>query len=198
MTTRRNWMAALAALTFATFLAGAVNVSAQDCSCVIVGGCKEVTYYDEDGNPIRTELICPSTGSGTFNCNREPPPPNVPLNESLPPVSIKATSIDPVYGAIVTTLDPDRTSSNATIVSNQDDAQFPATGRISFYGRTTVAGKEYCSVTELVFVNKNLKSYRPFNKEEFCLESDVDFVPCGSNGPVAFTLKAGTTCVTLN
>lgn len=198
MTTRRNWTAMLAALAFATFVAGAVSASAQDCSCVIVGGCKEVTYYDADGNPIRTELICPSTGSGTFNCNREPPPPNVPLNESLPPVSIKAVSTDPVYGAIVTTLDPDRQSSNATIVSNVAGEQFPATGTIRFYGRTTVAGREYCSRTELVFVNKNLTSYSPFNNEEFCLESDVDFIPCGSDGPVILTLKAGTTCVTLN
>ncbi len=197
MTTRRNWFAVLAALTFATFLAGAVQASAQDCSCIIVGGCKEVFFYP--AGP--TILVCPSSGSGTFNCNREPPPPNVPLNESLPPVKISATGFDPAYGNITTQVDPDRTSSNATIVSNQADAQFPATGRISFYARTRIDGLdgEYCSVTELVFVNKKLTSYRPFNNEEFCLESDVDFYPCGGDPTdVKFTLKAGSTCVTLN
>lgn len=200
MTTRKNWMAVLAALTLATLLAGAAGASAQDCSCTVVGGCKEVFFYPSGP----TILVCPSSGSGDFSgCSKEPPPPGTPLNESLPPVNIKVSGVDPAYGTITTTLDPDATrpSSNATIKSNLDDAQFPATVRISFYARTTISALSgtYCSRTELVFVNDNVNSYRPFKQESLKLESDTEFYEC--NDPAqktVFVLKAGTSNVTLN
>lgn len=198
MTIRRIQGLAVAAFTLAAIAVGAASASAQNCSCTIVGGCKEVFFFP--AGP--TILVCPSSGSGTFsNCSQEPPPPGTPLNESLPPAGITAKGVDPAYGTITTTLDPNRTSSNATIVSNQANTEFPATVRISFFAQTTISTLAgiYDSRTQLVFVNKSVTSYRPFNNEKLLLESDVEFYNHADPlKKTVFVLKAGTSTVTLN
>ena len=191
--------AMLAILAIAGFFATNIAAYAQpDCSCVIVDGCKVVTFYDEFGNPISTETICPSTGTGDFNCTKEIPPTG-PLNVSIPPVSINAVGQSPTYGTIQTEIDRTRTSSNAIIRSLNEKERFPASVRFSFYAVSTIAGVRYQSRTELVFVNNAVYSFGPFNRERFCLERDVEFVREGDlSGPTAFVLNAGGTCVALN
>ncbi len=179
----------------------ATNIAAyaqQECSCVIVDGCKVVTFYDEFGNPTSTETICPSTGTGDFDCAKEIPPTG-PLNVSLPPISINATGQSPTYGPIHTEIDRSRTSSNAIIRSNNRKERFPASVRFSFYAISEIAGVRYQSRTELVFANDAVHSFRPFEHERFCLENDVEFVREGDlSGPTAFVINRGGTCVTLN
>ncbi len=188
----------VAALAVAGFLLSEAAAFAQPCTCDIVDGCKVLTYYDDDGNITGTETICPSTGSGTFNCDFVEIPPTGPINLSIPPVTIDAHGDSPLYGAVDTRIDPDRPSSNATIVSNGAD-RFPLSVRFSFYARSSVAGREYCSRDELVFSSREVNSFRPFERERFCLERDVEFYLCDDDSQkTAFVLHAGQTCVTLN
>lgn len=199
MLTRIKNQLLVGALAFFGMLTAGTVALAQPCTCNVVDGCKVITYYDDDGNITGTETICPSTGSGTFNCNFVEIPPTGPLNLSIPPDKIDVESLSPLYGPIVTSIDQKRTSSNATIVSNNARERFPLTVRFSFYARTNVAGREYCSTEELIFENTSVYSFNPFNKEKFCLVNDVKFVPCDDpTAPVAFVLAGGSTCVTLN
>ncbi len=195
-TRTRNAMLA-AVLAFVGFVAANTTAIAQPpCSCVIVDGCKVVTFYDEFDNPISSETICPSTGTGDFNCSRELPP-NGPINTTFPPVSIKAQGFSPTFGTIATRIDPDRPSSNAIVFSNNQKERYPLTVQFSFYAVTEVAGIRYRSETELVFRNDNVHSFRPFAHEKFCLVKDVVFRP-ETPGLGKFVLQAGGTCVTLN
>ncbi len=198
MLTRTRTFILLAMLSVVGVIAASTAYAQQNCSCVIVDGCKVVTFYDEFDNPISTETICPSTGTGDFDCAREIPPTG-PLNLSLPPVAINAKGQSPTFGTITTRIDPSRPSSNARIVSNNGKERFPATVEFSFYAIAKVGeeGKfvEYRSRTELVFRNPSVHSFRPFNQEKFCLQKDVEFVAASG---AKFVLRAGATCVTLN
>jgi hypothetical protein len=177
------------------------NAQAQPCTCNIVNGCKVVTIYDAAGNPISTETICPTTGTGTFACDEiePPPPPPAALNVSVRPVNIVSTATSPTAGTITTQLDPSRISSNATIVSNIPGVRFPASVHFSFYATSSYAGATYFSRDELRFANENVNSFNPFNNENFTLQNDVSFVsdPNDPTSPVAFVLHAGSQ-VTLN
>ncbi len=201
MSTMRRFALA-AVMACAGFVIATIAAYAQpDCHCDIVDGCKVITFYAPDGTVIGHDVICPSTGTGDFNCNFiETPPPGTPLNLSFPPINIDAHGFSPTYGPIHTYLDPTRQSSNATVVSNNSDGQtFPATVRFSFYARSVINGIEYCSRTELVFSSNTVHSFRPFNQERFCLENDVEFYRCDDPAQTtAFVLNVGASCVTLN
>ncbi len=199
MSIRIKHVALLAVMAMiGVFGANTASYAQSNCSCVIVDGCKVVTFYDEFDNPISTETICPSTGTGDFDCSREVPPTG-PLNLSLPPVSINATGNSPTYGPIRTEVDRSRTSSNAIIQSYNTKERFPARVRFSFYAISEIAGVRYQSRTELVFVNDAVRSFRPFNNERFCLENDVEFVREGDlGGRTVFVINRGGTCVTLH
>ncbi len=189
----RNF-AMLAMLAVGAFAASGMAYAQQNCSCVIVDGCKVVTFYDEFDNPISTETICSGTGTGDFDCAKEPPPTG-PLNLSLPPVAITAKGQSPTFGTITTRIDPSRPSSNARIVSRSEKERFPLSVEFSFYAITTVAGEEFYSETELVFRSDDVHSFHPFQQEKFCLKRDVRF---RSVRGTSIVLEAGKTCVTLN
>ena len=201
MLTRAKRLSLVAVMALIAFVAANTAAIAQPyCTCDIVDGCKVLTYYDDQGNVIGQETICPSTGTGNFDCQIVEIPPTGPLNVTIPPVSIDAKSKSPIYGDIVTRIDPARRSSNATIISNNADSRFPATVRFSFYAITNIAGVDYCSRTELVFSNDAVESFNPFKREKFCLEKDVEFYRCDAppdDQKTLFVLHAGT-CVTLD
>ena len=177
-----------AALALVALVSAGTIASAQ--TCIIVNGVK---VYVTDNTYVGNA----STGSGTFTTTRKIPVAGA-LNERLTPTAIRVTTTEPSLGTITTSLDPTRPATATTIVSNAAGIRFPATGTINFYATATVTSKpgNFRSRTELSFQNNRLASVIPFNRETFTLQNDVEFEDV--NGVLQFTLKAGTTTVTLN
>lgn len=179
-------LAAFAVIAVGVALAGSI-ASAQ--TCIVVNGVKVYVLpntYNTNG----------AAGTAVFGTATQIPPPPARLNQSLTAQSINVSSNEATLGTVTTTLDPTRTSSATTIISN-GTARFPATGRVKFFGRATISSKPgtvYGSQTELVFVNSNLAQILPFNAT-FTLESDVTFKDPATGD--SFLLQAGSTSVTL-
>lgn len=192
--TMRRALLAAAFAVIALALAAPIASAQTNKKCIIVNGRKVYVF------PSPVKIASGSTGSGTFkSITPIPSDPVVPLNESLAPVSINVSLAGP-DGTITTTLDPNRTPSATTIVSN-GPVRYPATVTLRFYGIARVSSrpcKTYRSLTELVFTNNNVNTILPFGNTQFTLANDVDFEDADAPGTYALTLKAGTTSVTLN
>jgi hypothetical protein len=183
-----------AAFAITGFIATQTAAMAQTYTCIFVNGCKVLVVLDPCGNVVSTQTDCGSTGSGTFS--GQPIPVVGPLNVALVPQNITASVQDPVYGAINTTLDRSRTTQASTIISNNADTRFPATGIIRFNATATIGsipGATYASRTPLEFTNRNLQSVNPFVNETFTLSNDVEFYSTTDlSQSTAFRLSVGS------
>lgn len=188
-TSMRRFIAALV-VAVGLFAVNAIATAQYSYTCIIVNGVKVIILNTQG-------TASGSTGSGTFN-PVVPVPPTGPINASFTATNINVTASDPVNGTITTRLAPGGTQPLTTIVSNQPDIRFPATGKIVFNGAASISSKPgviYTSTTPLEFTSTNLTSTPPFQGETFTLSKDVDFIDAA--GDVALTLKSGSTSVTL-
>lgn len=148
------------------------------------------TYVDAAGNVYPTSLFAP--GSGTFEITNTQ---TNPCQARLKPRSGSTSVVHPALGIITTTFDESRQSTESTIISNQDDAEFPATENIYFYAEVTISsqpGKKYRSIQEVHFSSNNVTSFNPHVDEVFNLVNPVDFEDVNEPGAVAFTLQSGS------
>ena len=170
--------------------------SAQIYTCIIVNGCKVLIILDPCGNIVGTQTDCGSNGSGTFNGPQFPPQGPVPPS-SLTAQNITATVLDPVYGAINTTLDASRPSPATTIASNSIQSRYPLTVTIPFFANATLSsrpGITYASRQPIIFSSNNVNSLNPFNNETLTLQTNVDFYNTADlSQTTAFRLSAGST-----
>lgn len=185
-TIRRAMFAAVLALI--ALAAAGTTATAQ--TCIIINGVK--VYVTPD-----TYVGNTTNGFGTFTATK-PIPAAGALNERLTPQVLNVSTNEPTLGTVTTFLDLSRLASPTTIVSNIPGVRFPATGTINFFANATVSSRpgNFRSRTELSFQSTGLNSVAPFNAETFTLVNDVEFED--ANGDLEFTLKGGTTTVTLN
>lgn len=189
----------LAAVIVTAFMAAGSVAQAQDYTCIIINGQKCYVYVLEDGT---LDTVCDegSSGSGTFTAVEQPIPDDGPINTELTAQSLSTTIRDERYGAITTTLDPDRQATNTTIRSVKDE-RFPLDVRIRFFATAQLESQPdrvYESRTELEFGNDDVNSVNPFRDVTLTLTNDVEFYDRErpDEGAV-FTLQAGSTTVTL-
>lgn len=182
-TTMRRLLAALVVMAGLVAVNAIATAQPYNYTCIVVNGVKVIILNTQG-------TASGSSGSGTFN-PVVPPPPQGPINATYSVTNINVTANDPVNGTISTTLAPGP-QPISTIVSNQPDIRFPATGTLSFNAQATLSSKPgvFTSATPLNLVSTNLNSVPPFTGETFNLSSNVDFTD--ATGTVVLTLQAGS------
>lgn len=150
-------------------------------NCVIVDGQK--VWVDINGNPVPGQ----SEGGATFIAQESQ---QSPCGTSQQPESFDVSVRTEQYGVINATLDRERDSPLSTIISNQEDAPFPATAKIQVYLRATVeaTGEELQSRGLVTLVSENVETF-PFEGAEFTLQDKAEFVRAGElDGEAVLTL----------
>ncbi len=184
----------LAVFAFGAALAINTTALAQGYTCEIINGRKCYVYPD-------STTVCDegSTGQGTFESTTGPIPDKGPVKTELAVVEVTATIKDPIYGAITTTAVRNADTPPTTITSNGRD-RYPLNVNINFYADATVEslpGVVFKSRDPLSFASKKVTSVNPFVKERLTLAKDVEFYDENEPDRTVFTLKAGSTSVTL-
>ena len=109
------------------------------------------------------------------------------------------TGNDPELGAFIWSGNITRPTPLTTIVSNQADQDFPATGDILMHIDVTISarpGAVFRSMSPIHVHNGNLQTFAPHLNEVYNLTQPVNFEDAGHPGEIAFTLVGLT--ATLN
>lgn len=142
------------------------------------------------------ETFTGSSGLASF-VPVQPVQPSGPINASYILNNLNVITHDPVYGDIISTRDFTRPSSFTTLTSVNPVDRFPVFAAIRFYGEATIPSRpgRFVSSTELV-LSATVTSL-PFTNVTFVLQEDVVFYNAEHPGEVAFTLRGGSTAVTV-
>ena len=186
--THSSKISMIAALTLGLAVHTAHAQSGSDSGPILDG----LLVFEE----VIEQTFTGSSGIASF-APLQPVPPSGPINASYLLNNLNVISHDPVYGDIISSRDLTRPSNPTTLTSINSVDRFPVVAAIRFYGEATIPSRpgRFVSNTELL-LTATVTSL-PFTNVTFVLQEDVVFHNAENPGEVAFTLRGGSTAVTV-